>query len=70
VSADFPSDSSALIYININGLDQLESLYVIGQVYGQNIIEYRPYSNVEKLLSKRVLTTSVYNKIKDLVIVY
>ncbi|MGA3292318.1 MAG: helix-hairpin-helix domain-containing protein [Candidatus Microgenomates bacterium] len=70
MSADFPSDSSALIYININGLDQLESLYVIGQVYGQNIIEYRPYSNVEKLLSKRVLTTSVYNKIKDLVIVY
>ena len=70
VSANFSSDSNALININTASLTQLDSLPGIGQVYGQSIIEHRPYSNVEELLSKGALKSSVYQKVKDLVSVY
>jgi competence protein ComEA len=70
VSSTFSSDSNVLININTASLGQLDSLPGIGQVYGQSIIEHRPYSNVSELLSKGVLKTSVYDKIKDKVSVY
>jgi competence protein ComEA len=70
ISSNFSSDSNALININTASLTQLDSLPGIGQVYGQSIIEHRPYSNVEELLSKGALKNSVYQKVKDLVSVY
>lgn len=70
ISSTFSSDSNAQININSASLDQLDSLPGIGQVYGQNIIEHRPYSNVSELLSKGILKTSVYDKIKDLITIY
>jgi competence protein ComEA len=69
-STIFSSDSKTMININTSSLNQLDSLPGIGQVYGQSIIEHRPYSNVSELLSKGVLKASVYNKIKDLVTIY
>lgn len=70
VSAKIPSDSNALININSASLSQLDSLPGIGQIYGQSIIEHRPYSDVEELMSKGVLKKSVYEKIKELISVY
>lgn len=70
ISSTFSPDSNAKININSASLDQLDSLPGIGQVYGQNIIEHRPYSNVSELSSKGVLKTSVYDKIKDLITIY
>ena len=70
VSSTFSSDSKPLLNINSSSLSQLDSLPGIGQVYGQNIIDHRPYSSVAELLSKGVLKKSVYEKIKDLVSVY
>jgi competence protein ComEA len=70
ISSNFSSDSNPLININTASLTQLDSLPGIGQVYGQSIIEHRPYSNVEELLSKGALKNSVYQKVKDLVSVY
>lgn len=70
ISSTFSSDSSGLININSASLRELDSLPGIGQVYGQSIVEHRPYSNVEELLSKGVLKASVYEKIKNLVTVY
>jgi competence protein ComEA len=64
------SDSNKQINVNSASLTELDSLPGIGQVYGQKIIDHRPYSKVEELLSKNVLKPSVYNKIKDLVTVY
>jgi len=64
------SNSSNLININTADLKTLDLLPGIGQAYGQSIIEYRPYSNIEELLSRGVLKTSVYEKIKDKVTVY
>jgi competence protein ComEA len=70
VSSTFSSDSNTLININTASLGELDSLPGIGPVYGQSIIEHRPYSNVEELLSKGALKSSVYQKVKDLVSVY
>lgn len=70
ISLNFSSDSKVLININSASLKELDSLPGIGQVYGQNIIEHRPYSNVQELLSKGILKKSVYEKIKDLITVY
>ncbi len=64
------SDSTSLININTASLTELDSLPGIGQVYGQNIIEHRPYSNTTELVSKGAIKQSLYDKIKDLVSVY
>lgn len=59
-----------LVNINTASLSQLDSLPGIGQVYGQSIIEHRPYSNIEELMSRGVLKTGVYEKIKDKISVF
>lgn len=59
-----------LVNINTASLSQLDSLPGIGQVYGQSIIEHRPYSNIEELTSRGVLKTGVYEKIKDKISVF
>lgn len=61
---------SNLININTADLKTLDTLPGIGPVYGQNIIEHRPYSAIEDLLSKGVLKQSVYEKIKNKITVY
>lgn len=70
ISTNFSSDSKILININSASLGELDTLPGIGQVYGQSIIEHRPYSNVSELLSKEVLKKSVYEKIKDKISIY
>jgi len=70
VSPDFSAQEGGLVNINTASLKDLDTLPGIGPVYGQNIIEHRPYSNVGELLSKAVLKPSVYEKIKDLVTAY
>jgi competence protein ComEA len=69
-SSVISSDSNIKINVNTASLTQLDSLPGIGPVYGQSIIEHRPYSNVEELQSKGALRPSVYQKIKGLVSVY
>ena len=70
VSPDFSGQKEGLVNINTASLKELDALPGIGPVYGQNIIEHRPYSNVGELLSRAVLKPSVYEKIKNLVSVY
>ena len=63
-------ERSGLLNINTASLSELDGLPGIGSVYGQNIIDHRPYSTVEELQSKGALKKSVYEKIKNLVSVY
>lgn len=63
---------SQIKYININTASQseLETLWGIGPVYALKIIEQRPYSEINELVSKGVLKQNVYDKNKDLLTVY
>ncbi len=69
-SAVLSVSGEGLVNINTASLKELDSLPGIGPVYGQNIIDQRPYSTVEDLLSKGVLKQSVYEKIKNKISVY
>ena len=62
--------SGGLININTATQKELETLWGIGPVYAQNIIEQRPYSSVEELLSKKVVKQNVYDKNKETLTVY
>jgi len=64
------TDSNTLVNINTASLDDLDSLLGIGQVYGQNIIEHRPYSTLEELVSKGAVKQSLFNKIQDKITLY
>ncbi|MBU0569856.1 helix-hairpin-helix domain-containing protein [Patescibacteria group bacterium] len=76
-SANFSGTSDAVLgsvenMVNINTATQkeLESLWGIGPVTAQNIIEQRLYSSVEELLTKKILKTNVYERNKNLMSVY
>src|SRR3989344_4108754 len=53
--------------ININSatIDELDELPGIGVVTAQKIIENRPYSSIDELQSKKVVNKSVFENIKD-----
>jgi competence protein ComEA len=63
---------NASTQININTATQaeLEALPGIGPVTASKVISDRPYGAVEELLSKKVISKSVFEKIKDQVAVY
>jgi competence protein ComEA len=64
--------SSQTKHVNINSTTQseLESLWGIGPVYAQSIIEHRPYSSVEELLTKKILKQNVYERNKEFFVIY
>ena len=64
------SSLSQLININNASQNELESMWGIGPVTAQNIIEQRPYSTVEELLQKKIIKSNVYERNKDLISVY
>lgn len=58
--------------VNVNNASpkELESLWGIGPVTAQNIIEQRPYSSVEELRTRKILRKNVYERNKDKLTVY
>jgi len=70
VSSNFSASGASLVNINTASAKELDSLPGIGQVYAQKIIEQRPYSNLEELVSKKVIPQSLYEKIKDKITVF
>ncbi len=58
--------------VNINSSDQktLESLPGIGPTYAAKVIEHRPYSTTEELISKKVIPQKTFDSIKDKISVY
>jgi len=61
---------SSLININTAGESELDKLPGVGPVTAQKIIASRPYSSLEDLLTKKVVGSSTFEKIKDLISVY
>jgi len=58
------NNSGSLININDASQERLESLSGIGPVTAKKIIDSRPYQNVSELLTRHILSQSVYNKNK------
>ncbi len=55
------------ISINSGSLVELESLPGVGPSTAQKIAQQRPYSSVNDLLTKKIVSKSVFEKIKDLI---
>lgn len=64
--------AGAVSKININTATQseLESLSGVGPVTASKIISGRPYQKIEELLEEKVVGKSVFEKIKDSIVVY
>ncbi len=58
--------------VNINTATQaeLESLPGIGPVTASKIISDRPYQTIEDLLNKKIVSKTVFDKIKDQLVLY
>lgn len=59
-----------LININTASLKELDSLPGVGSVTAEKIVSGRPYTLVEDLQSKKIVSASVYEKIKDKITAY
>jgi len=70
VSTDTEANPSGFININTASLKELIDLPEIGQERGKNIIEQRPYSNTQELVSKGAISQKVFDKIKNEITVY
>ena len=67
-SSQVLGSSNSQIDINSASVDSLDSLPGIGPVTAQKIISGRPYASVQDLLTKKIVSESVFSKIKDLVV--
>ena len=70
ILGDKTINNSNLININNASQSKLEELVGIGPVYATNIIEHRPYSNLEELVSKGAISQKVLDKIKNEISIY
>lgn len=61
------SDGSSKVNVNTATFDELDALPGIGAVYAGKIIENRPYSDIDDFKEKSQVTSSVFQKIKDLI---
>ncbi|MBI2036145.1 ComEA family DNA-binding protein [Candidatus Microgenomates bacterium] len=62
--------SEGLINVNTASLSELDKLPGIGPVTAQKIIDNRPYSSVDELLSKKIVGSKVFSQIKEKIGVY
>lgn len=70
ISSGILSDSNKIVNINSAGVSELDTLPGIGPTYAQKIVEHRPYSKPEDLVTSGAITQTLYEKIKNSVTVY
>lgn len=70
VSSDILLSGESPININTSDQKTLETLSGIGPTYAKKIIEQRPYSTVDELLTKDVIPQKTFEKIKNQITVY
>lgn len=64
------SDPAISTNINAASLKELDKLPEIGPERGKKIIEHRPYSDVQELVTKGVISQKILDKIKNAITVY
>lgn len=70
VENSFSESQSGLININSASAKDLETLNGVGEKTAEKIIDNRPYSSVEELVDKKVVSQSVFEKIKEEISVF
>lgn len=61
---------SGKININTASASELDTLWGIGEVRAKDIIDNRPYSSIDELLTKKVIPANVFEKIKEEITVF
>ena len=67
LSQNQDTQSDLTVSINSATQDELETLPGVGPVSANKIIDGRPYSSIDELLSKKAISASVFEKIKELI---
>lgn len=70
ISSGSEANASGQININSASASELDSLPGIGAVTAGKIIAGRSYTSIEELTSKKIVSPSVFEKIKDKISVY
>lgn len=61
---------SGKININTASASELDTLWGIGEVRAKDIIDNRPYSSIDELLTKKIIPSNVFEKIKEEITVF
>jgi competence protein ComEA len=67
VAQNSSQNTTEKININQAGIEELDALPGIGKITAQKIINNRPYQSIDELLTKKVVSKSTFEKIKDLI---